>query len=163
LIAPIRDELQRFDPQLIVAFTSADTIMQAALSRQAFGMTLMLIFGATALTLAAVGIYGVIAYVAAQRTSELATRIALGASARQVFWLMIGAGQRWALAGVVVGLAATYGGGRLVASQVYEMRADDPLILFMAAGLVAVIAFVAATIPAVKASRLDPVQALRPD
>jgi putative ABC transport system permease protein len=163
LIAPIRDELQRFDPQLIVTFSSADTIMQAALSRQAFGMTLMLIFGATALTLAAVGIYGVIAYVAAQRTGELATRIALGASGRQVFWLMMGAGQRLALAGVVVGLAATYGGGRLVASQVYEMRADDPLVLFTAAGLVAVIAFGAATIPAVKASRLDPVQALRPD
>src|SRR5262249_12071438 len=78
LVAPIRDQLQRFDPQVIVAFTHADAVMRDAMSRQEFGMTLMLIFGVTALTLAAVGIYGVIAYVAAQRTGELATRIALG-------------------------------------------------------------------------------------
>ena len=73
-------------------------------------MTLMLIFGATALALAAIGIYGVIAYVAAQRSGELATRIALGASCRQVFWLMMGAGQRLAVAGLLVGLAIAYVG-----------------------------------------------------
>jgi putative ABC transport system permease protein len=163
LITAIRDDLRRLDPQLIVAFTPADAIMREAVSRQEFGMTLMLVFGATALTLAAIGIYGVIAYVAAQRTGELATRLALGASGRQVFWLMMGAGQRVALAGVVVGLAVAYIGGRLVASSVYAMRASDPLVLFTAAAIVALVTFAATMVPSIKASRLDPVQALRPE
>jgi ABC-type antimicrobial peptide transport system permease subunit len=163
LIAAVRNELRRFDPQLIVAFTPADVIMREAVSRQEFGMTLMLVFGATALTLAAIGIYGVIAYVVAQRTGELATRLALGASGRQVFWLVMGAGQRLALAGVVVGLAVAYVGGRLVASSVYAMRASDPLVLFTAGAIVAIVTFVATMVPSIKASRLDPVQALRPE
>jgi putative ABC transport system permease protein len=163
LIGAVRDELRRFDPQLIVAFTPADTIMAEALSRQEFGMRLMLIFGATALTLAAIGIYGVIAYVAAQRRGELATRIALGASARQVFWLMMGAGQKVAVVGVVIGVAAAYIAGRLVASSVYAMRASDPLVLFTAGGVVALVTFAATMVPAIKASRVDPVQALRPE
>jgi ABC-type antimicrobial peptide transport system permease subunit len=132
-------------------------------SRQEFGMTLMLVFGATALTLAAIGIYGVIAYVAAQRTGELATRLALGASGRQVFWPMMGAGQRVALAGVVVGLAVAYIGGRLVASSVYAMRASDPVVLFTAGATVAIVAFAATKVPSIKAGRLDPAQALRPE
>ena len=95
-----------------------------------------------------------IAY-AAQRTGELATRLALGASGRQVFWLMMGAGKRVALAGVVVGLGVAYVGGRLVASSVYAM--------LTAGAIVAIVTFAATMVPSIKASRLDPAQALRPE
>jgi putative ABC transport system permease protein len=161
LVRPITDEMKRFDPQVILTFTPAPQIVADTLSRQALGMTLMLIFGATALTLAAIGIYGVIAYAAAQRSGELATRLALGASAGNVFWLMMGAGERLALGGVVLGLAAAYAGGRVVASSVFAMRAADPVVLIAAGAIVAAVTFAATMIPAVKASRLDPLRALR--
>jgi len=163
LISNIRAELQRFDPQMVATFTTADAIVAETLSRQELGVTLMLIFGGTALVLAAVGIYGVIAYGAAQRRNELATRLALGASGRQVFRLVMLDGPKLALAGLVLGLAAAYAGGRVLASNVYEMRAADPVIL-LAAGAVTVGMTLAATmIPAVVASRIDPVRALRPE
>ncbi len=161
LVSGIRAELKRFDPQLIVAFTTAPQIVAETLSRQELGMTLMLIFGATALALAAIGIYGVIAYAAAQRSGEIATRIALGASGRHVFWLMMSAGQWLALAGLLIGLAVAYAGGRVVASSVYEMRAADPVVLIAACALVAGVTFAATMIPAIRATRLDPVRALR--
>jgi putative ABC transport system permease protein len=161
LVSGIRSELKRFDPQLIVAFATAPQIVAATLSRQELGMTLMLIFGATALALAAVGIYGVIAYAAAQRSGEIATRIALGASERHVFWLMMSAGQRLALAGLLLGLGAAYAGGRVVASWVFEMRAADPVVLMAASAIVAAVTCGATMIPAVRASKLDPVRALR--
>jgi putative ABC transport system permease protein len=161
LVSPIRAELNRFDPQLMVSFTTAPQIVAETLGRQKLGMTLMLIFGATALVLAAIGIYGVIAYAAAQRSGELATRIALGAAGHQIFWLMMSTGQRLAIAGVILGLAAAYAGGRLVASSVFAMRAADPVVLIGAGALVAAVACIATMIPAIRASRLDPVRALR--
>ena len=161
LISRIREELKRFDPQLVVAFTTAPEIVAETLSRQALGMTLMLIFGATALALAAIGIYGVIAYAAAQRSGELATRIALGASTPHVFWLMMSAGQKLALGGLIIGLVAAYAGGRVVASSVFAMRASDPIVLVAASLVVFAVTVLATMIPAVRASRLDPVRALR--
>jgi putative ABC transport system permease protein len=157
----IRSALTAVDPLVMISFTTAPAIVAETLSRQRLGMTLMLIFGVLALVLAAIGIYGVIAYASAQRRDEIATRIALGASGRQVFWLMMSAGQRLALGGVAIGLALAYASGRLVASNVYAMRAGDPLILFTAGAIVALVTFAATMIPSIKASRLDPVQALR--
>jgi putative ABC transport system permease protein len=78
-----------------------------------------------------------------------------------VFWLVMGTGQRLAIAGLLLGLAGAYAGGRLVANQVYAMHAADPVILPMAAVIVAVIVLPATMIPAVRASRLDPARALR--
>jgi putative ABC transport system permease protein len=163
MVSSIRAELQRFDPQIVANFTTVDAIVAETLSRQQLGVTLMLIFGATALALAAIGIYGVIADNVAQRNSEIATRIALGASARQVFWLVMSEGQRLTLAGLMLGLAAAYAGGRVLASSVFEMRAADPVILVTAAAIAAAIATTSTVIPALKASRLDPVRNLRSD
>jgi putative ABC transport system permease protein len=161
LVASIRAELVRFDPHMLMTFTTAPQIVAATLARQELGMTLMLIFGATALALAAIGIYGVIAYAAAQRRGELATRIALGAPGRHVFWLLMSAGQRLVFGGLLLGLAAAYAGGRVVASSVFEMRAADPVVLVAAGGIVAAIAGLATVVPAIRASRLNPVRALR--
>ncbi|MGE0863617.1 MAG: ADOP family duplicated permease [Vicinamibacterales bacterium] len=159
----LRSALTAFDPLLMMTATTAPEIVETTLRRQRLGMILMLIFGALALVLAAIGIYGVIAYASAQRREEFATRIALGASAGSVFRLVLGSGQRLAMAGVVIGLAGAYAGGRLVASRVYAMRADDPLVLFAAAIVVAAVALVATIVPALRASRIDPIRAMRPD
>jgi putative ABC transport system permease protein len=159
----LRATLTAFDPLMMMTFKTAPEIVASTLDRQRLGMTLMLIFGALALVLAAIGIYGVMAYASAQRREEFATRIALGASAGGVFRLVLGSGQRLAIAGVVLGLAGAYAGGRLVASRVYAMRAADPLVLLAAAVIVAVVALMATIIPALRASRIDPIRALRAD
>jgi predicted permease len=161
LVSAIRSDLMQFDSQLTLAFTTAPDIVDATLSRQELGMTLMLVFGFTALALAAIGIYGIVAYAAAQRRGEIATRLALGASAGDIFRLLMAAGLRLALAGLVFGLAAAYAGGRAAASSVFAMRAADPIVLAAAGAVVLAVTFAATTIPALRASRLDPVRALR--
>ncbi len=161
VFANIRAELRRFDPQMLVGFSTAPEIVGATLARQELGMTLMLIFGGTALALAAIGIYGMIAYTSAQRSADLATRIALGASGRHVFWLVTSAGQRLVGAGLLIGLATAYSVGRLVASNVFAMRAADPIVLPAAAAIVATVAILATMVPAIRASRLNPIRALR--
>jgi putative ABC transport system permease protein len=163
LITALRDALNRFDPQLIVKFTTAESIVESTTRRQELGMTLMLVFGAIAITLAGVGIYGVIAYSVEQRRSELAMRIALGARSGMVLKMLLGSGQKLAAAGLVIGLATAYAVGRVVASSLYAMRAADPLVLFGAGALVAAVTMIATTIPAIRGSRVDPVRALRSD
>jgi predicted permease len=163
LEAEIRAALKKFDPLIMLTFRTARDIVASTLDRQRLGMTLMLVFGALALVLAAIGTYGVIAYASAQRREEYATRLALGASTGAVFGLVLGTGQRLALGGVVLGLAGAYAGGRLVASRIYEMRAADPLVLLPAAVIVGVVALIATVIPALRASRINPVRAIRPE
>jgi putative ABC transport system permease protein len=124
---------------------------------------LMLVFGVMAMTLAGIGIYGVIAYSVAQRRTELATRIALGASSRLVLRMLLANGRNLAVAGLIVGLAAAYAVGRVVASSLYEMQAADPLVLLSAGALVAVVTMMATMIPAIRGSRVDPSRALRSD
>jgi putative ABC transport system permease protein len=163
LVAPLREALNRFDPQMVVKFTTAESIVEATTRRQELGMTLMLVFGVLAMTLAGIGIYGVIAYSVAQRHTELATRIALGASSGVVLQMLLANGRNLAFAGLVVGLGAAYAVGRVVASSLYEMRAADPLVLFAAGALVAVVTMIATMIPAIRGSRVDPLRALRSD
>jgi ABC-type antimicrobial peptide transport system permease subunit len=144
-------------------FIPAPEIVALTLQRQQLGMTLMLLFGASAILLAAVGIYGVIAHASAQRRGEMATRLALGASRPAIFLLMMRRGGFLAALGAAIGLFAAYGSGRVVASQLYEVRASDPVILTAAFALVVVIALMATAIPAGRAARVDPVKALRPE
>jgi putative ABC transport system permease protein len=163
LVSGLRSALESFDPNIALTFDTAPDIVNGTMRGQTLGMMLMLIFGATALVLAGIGIYGVVAYAAAQRRGELATRIALGASGRQIFWLTMSAGQRLTIAAVVLGLAAAFAAGRLVASSVFEMRAADSVVLIGAAAIVAAVTCGATLIPAIRAGRIDPVRALRPE
>lgn len=161
-LAPaVRREIASLEPDLAFEVDTASHIVGATLVRQQLGMVLMLIFGATALMLAAVGIYGVIAYASAQRVGEIATRLALGASPSQVFWLMMRRGQTLAAFGVAIGVAAAYGAGRSAATLVYGIHASDPIVLASATAVVALITSAATAIPALRAARLDPVRALR--
>jgi putative ABC transport system permease protein len=126
-------------------------------------MTLMLIFGGLALLLGAIGIYGVIAYASAQRREEFATRIALGASAGLILRLVLAGGQQLTAIGVVIGLIGAYAGARVVGNRIYAMRAADPTVLIAATLIVVIVAVIATAIPAMRASRTDPVRALRPE
>jgi ABC-type antimicrobial peptide transport system permease subunit len=159
----IRDEVRKSDPQIAADVTLLSSLVGDTIQRQALGMRLMLIFGVAALILAAVGIYGVIAYAATERRGECATRLALGATQGNVFWLMMSRGRTLALVGAGIGLGAAYIAGRVIASRLYQVSAADPWILGAATLVVAAIALGATVIPAFRSSRLDPVNVLRPE
>ena len=156
LTAVLRDEVQRFDPQIAVEIEPVPALVAATIQRQQLGMTLMLIFGTVAVLLAAVGIYGVVAYAVSQRRNEMATRLALGATPASVFWLVMKQGSMLALAGTVLGLTIAAASGRIVSSRVYAIRAADPAVLGGAVVLVLCITALATMIPAWRASRLKP-------
>ena len=124
-------------------------------------MTLMLIFGGIAIVLAAVGIYGVVSYAGTLRTGEMATRLAFGASPRAVFWLIMRQGGMLGLIGAGIGVGLAFLSGKIVSSQVYAIRASDPIMLASAILLITAITIGATMLPALRASRLSPSSALR--
>ena len=156
LQSAIRSQIRQFDPQIAIEFELVRDLVAATLRRQQLGMTLMLIFGASAILLAAVGIYGVVAYAVSHRRGEMATRLALGATPGSVFVLVMKQGALLALIGTVIGLGMAYLSGRIVASQIYAIRASDPMMLVASIVLVAGITCFATMIPAWRASRLAP-------
>jgi len=161
-MAPVvRREIAAAEPQLAFEVDTVSHFVASTLTREQLGMVLMLMFGGTALVLAAVGIYGVIAYASSQRLGEIATRLALGATPLQVFWLMMRRGQGLAAAGIVIGLAAAYAGGRGIATLVYDIHASDPIVLVSATLVVGAITAAATALPARRAARIDPICALR--
>jgi ABC-type antimicrobial peptide transport system permease subunit len=159
----IRDEARKLDPNMAIDVERVADIVGTTLNRQQLGMTLMLWFGAAAVALAAVGIYGVIAYGAAQRQGEVAIRLALGATQGNVFWLVLRQGRTMAGVGAAIGLVVAYLSGRIVSSRLYDVRASDPMVLGAAAALVVGIALLATVIPAYRAARLDPARVLWPE
>jgi ABC-type antimicrobial peptide transport system permease subunit len=124
------------------------------------GMTLMLVFGAIAVALAAVGIYGVVSYANSLRRDEMATRLALGASPNEVFVMVIRQGATLGLIGAAIGVSLAWLSGKLVSNQVYAIKASDPLILASATVLITTITVAATVIPARRAARLNPANAL---
>jgi ABC-type antimicrobial peptide transport system permease subunit len=121
----------------------------------------MLVFGGAAILLAAVGIYGVVAYAVSQRRNEMATRLALGATPASVFNLVLKQGIVLAAVGTAIGLSLAYLSGRVVSSQIYSIRASDPLMLTGAIVVVAGVVLLATMIPAWRACRLSPSGVLR--
>jgi putative ABC transport system permease protein len=135
-------------------------LVAATIGRQQLGMTLMMLFGAAAVALAAVGIYGVIAYAVAERRGEVATRLALGATRGDVFALVLRQARTLALVGTAIGLTVAYLSGQFVSSRVFAVRASDPMVLGAAIALVVGFTFLATMIPAFMASRVDPARVL---
>ena len=157
----IRAEVRKLNPTMALDFELASDLVGGTLRRQELGMALMLTFGAIAIVLAAVGIYGVVSYAGSLRSEEMATRLALGASPRSVFLLVMRQGATLALVGAAIGLGLAYFSGQLISNRVYAIRASDPLILTIATLLITAITFLATTIPATRAARLNPANALQ--
>jgi ABC-type antimicrobial peptide transport system permease subunit len=138
-----------------------DEVVSRSISRQRFNMFLMTVFGVSALLLAAIGIYGLMAYSVAQRTQEIGIRMALGAEGSQVRQMVVAQGMRLAIVGVVVGLAAAWGLSRFLASVLYGVQARDPVVFVVMPVLLAIVSFVAVWLPARRASTVNPLVALR--
>jgi putative ABC transport system permease protein len=124
-------------------------------------MLLLTIFGAIALLLAAIGIYGLMSYSVEQGTHEIGVRLALGAARRDILTLIVGRGMRLAAIGVVVGALAAAGATRVLSRMLFGVRPTDPVTYAFVIGALAVIAFVACYLPARRAMRLDPIIAMR--
>ena len=136
-------------------------IVVQSTARQDFNMLLLTIFGATALILAAIGIYGLMAYSVQQRRQEMGIRMALGADRGQIRDLVVWQGMRLAITGVALGIAAAFGLTRFLASFLYGVKSWDPLVFVSVPLILSGVALLAVWLPATRASRLDPQQALR--
>jgi len=162
IVAAVRREIAAVDPdQPVTRVMSAEELLESASAQPRFTMFLLGIFSATAFILAVIGIYGVIAYSVAQRTSELGIRIALGAARGDIFRLVIGGGLSLTLTGIAIGLAGSFALTRVMASLLYQTSATDPATFAGSALLFAAVAVIASYLPARRATRIDPANALR--
>lgn len=158
----LRDTLWALEPDIV--FTEdvpAEQVAATTVAPTRMGAMVLGAFGLLALLLAAVGVYGVVAYSVSRRTREVGIRMALGAERWQVLLMVLAEGARLALVGIVLGCLASAGLGRLLASLLYGVSGFDPLAYGAAAGLLVLVAGVANLVPAITASRIDPVRALQ--
>jgi ABC-type antimicrobial peptide transport system permease subunit len=138
-----------------------DEVVGRSTARESFNMTLLSIFGAVALVLAAIGIYGLMAYSVEQRKQEMGIRMALGADRSTIRKLVVWHGMRLTLVGIVVGIAAAFGLTRFLASFLFGVKSWDPMVFIAVPVILAAVALFAVWLPATRASRLNPMQALR--
>jgi len=161
LSSAAREELKRLDQDLPVTITTMDHIFSDSIAGQRFNALLLGVFASLALVLAMVGVFGVINYSVAQRTHEIGIRLALGAQRRDVFKLVIGQGLVLALVGVLIGAAGAFAMTRLITGLLYEVSpTDSPTFVFVSV-LVTVVALLACWVPARRATKVDPLIALR--
>jgi predicted permease len=161
-IAAVTEQLRQASGGFPVAHVrTMDEIVVRSTARQDFNMLLLTIFGTCALILAAIGIYGLMAYSVQQRTQEMGIRMALGADRATIRNLVVRQGVTLAIIGVLIGTAAAFGLSRLIASFLYGVKSWDPLVFISVPIILTLVAFAATWIPAQRASRLDPMAALR--
>ena len=161
-IAPaIRQRLRAIDPELPLysVRTMTDRMNESVADRRT-PMIVAIVFAVVALFLAAIGIYGVLAYQVSQRTREIGIRLALGSDSRRVFGLIAGEGMTLMLGGFAVGVAGAFAIRRTMATQLYAVNAMDPVVLGSVGAVLAIVAFAACTLPARRAARIDPIIAL---
>ncbi|WP_263356473.1 ABC transporter permease [Acidicapsa ligni] len=162
LTAMVSEELRKSSGGLPVArVRSMEEIVVRSTARQDFNMLLLSIFGGSALILAAIGIYGLMAYSVQQRTQEIGIRMAMGADRGRITKLVVWQGMRLALAGVVIGMGAAFGLTHLIASLLYGVKGWDPFVFISVPIILTGVALLAVWLPAQRASRLNPMEALR--
>jgi ABC-type antimicrobial peptide transport system permease subunit len=162
LTSAVVAQIHSLDPQLAVAnIRTMDQEMASSVAAPKFNTFVLGLFAFLALFLAAIGIYGVLAYAVAQQSHEIGIRMALGAQRRDVMRLVLVRGARLALAGTAIGLLASFGLTRLMSSLLYGISASDPLTFAAVAIVLVAVALLACYIPAHRAMRVDPLVALR--
>jgi putative ABC transport system permease protein len=164
LVRPLRAAVREIDPNVALQQVETfDEVVSRSLWRQRLQSNVLSIFAVLALVLACLGLYGVISYAVAQRTRELGVRVALGATRRNVLMLVFGESGRLVLSGVAIGLAAAYFSTRILRTLLYGVDASDVATFVFVAGVLGLVALVAAAIPARRAARVDPIVAMRAD
>ena len=165
-LTPVSDAIRRTSRQMssqqvIFGDQTMESIIADSIAARRFAMILLGAFAVLALGLAAIGIYGVIAYVVGQRTQEIGIRMALGAQRRDVLGLILWQGTRLALLGVAIGMAGAFALTRLMTDLLFGVAATDPVTFAQLAGILTIVAMAACYLPARRATRVDPVAALR--
>ncbi len=162
LSAAIQHEIQSVDSQLAASkIRTMDQVISDATARQNFNMLLLTIFAGLALLLAAIGIYGLMSYTVEQRTQEIGIRMALGADRGDMLKLVVRQGMLLTGIGIVIGLAASFGLNRLLANLLFGVKTTDPITYVAVAAILVSVALIACYVPARRATRIDPLVALR--
>jgi ABC-type antimicrobial peptide transport system permease subunit len=161
MTSAVQEQLRQSTGLPVTDVQLMDEVVSLSVSRQRFNMWVMTVFGACALLLAAIGIYGLMAYSVEQRTQEIGIRLALGAQASQVRRMVVVQGMALALAGVAIGLGASFWMARLITTFLFGVAARDPVVFAGVPALLAAVALCAVVLPAQRASRVDPITALR--
>ena len=160
--ASVRDTLRGFNSKAVMFHTQTmDDVIAHSLASRRFAMILLAVFASLALVLSSIGIYGVISYIAGQRTNEIGIRIALGARRSDILRIVLGHGARLSLLGVAAGLVAAAGLTRLMTRILFGVNALDPLTFAVVVIVLTVVALVACYIPARRAMKVDPIVALK--
>jgi predicted permease len=161
LIPAMRQAAQSLNPDMPTTFRTLTEVYSSSLDARRFSLVIFGVFASVALILAMLGLYGVISYAVAQRTQEIGIRLALGAQGRDVLRLILRQGMTLTLFGVALGLVASFALTRLMASLLYGVSVTDPLTFVLVSLLLVGVALVACYFPARKATKVDPIVALR--
>lgn len=164
ILTMVTSEVRRLVPRaIVVRVRPMEEIFGSSLRPWKLGATLFTAMGVLALIVAGIGVYSVIAYATSQRANEMGIRIALGARVQDIARLVVTGGLQVIGIGILLGVALAYAGGKLVASLLYGISPRDPAVMTIAALILGLIGIAACMIPALRASRVDPVEALRAD
>ena len=161
LSSAIQEQLRQASGLPVSDVRTMDEVISRSTSRQRFNMLLMTVFGSAALFLAALGVYGLMAYSVQQRTQEIGIRLALGAESGHVLKLVVYQGMRLALAGVIIGIASALGLSRLLATFLFGVKERDLAVFILVPLVLTAVSFIAVWLPARRAARVDPAIALR--
>jgi putative ABC transport system permease protein len=162
LVSPVRSAVTALDPeQPVYAVQTLEEALTESSFQQRISAMLLGIFAAVALALAAIGIYGVMAYTVSARTQEMGVRLAMGAQRRDVIWMIVRQVLVLSITGLLLGTAGVLAAGKALSGLLYGVRPSDPLTMVVVTGLLCGVALLAASGPAVRAARVDPIDALR--
>ena len=162
LLPSVRQTVSALDPeQPVYMIQTLDEALATSSFQQRISAVLLTIFAALALVLAAIGIYGVMSYAVTARTQEMGVRLAVGAQRRDVIWLVLGQVLRLSAIGLAIGMLVLVAAGQALEGLLFGVRAADPVTIAVVTVILGAVALIAAWAPASRASRIDPIEALR--